>query len=248
VLVFVIAHSLISHKELRFLFPVIPYALAVTAVGMADVLVAVRRSLASVAARPDERRPGNRRRSNTAGNAAPVPFAWTCGLASVIVVLGAVQSTRLDFGSVGETRFWSGSTSVWGHLEGVNRLLSEAGSRPETCGVAVAAFGVSDGEVFTGGYSYLHRDVPMESVDGAALEDQPVPDFVNVLITPNAEVVPKGWSVERENGGVAMLTMPGRCGPVPSGYTVEFSRPRSNGRATAPRLSYERNAGSPVDG
>lgn len=225
VVAFVIAHSLIAHKELRFLFPVVPYALAVSAVGMAVVLDALWHSLAPASAPNKRQRSNKRARSRTSKKAPPVPFVWTCGLVAALLALGAVQSTRLDFASVGETRFWDGSTSVWGNLEGFNRLLSEAGSRPETCGVAIAVFGAGQGEVFTGGFSYLHRDVPLASIDGTALADKPVPGFANVILTPNPDTVPRGWSVKRENGGVALLTRPGACGPVPSGYTVDFPRP-----------------------
>jgi phosphatidylinositol glycan class B len=127
-LVFLAAHSITPHKELRFLLPVMPILCALAAVGM----TALSRRLPA--------------------RAAAIPPA-------VLVLAAAGSGARassLTFGQLGAYGSARAGASAWGDFAGVNRLLLQAGQLPDLCGIKVE----SVHQAWTGGYTFLHRDVP----------------------------------------------------------------------------------------
>jgi phosphatidylinositol glycan class B len=128
-LAYVLVHSAIAHKEIRFLLPVVPLLLAVAATGLASALAAARLSVPMIA-----------------------------GVGTVLAAAMLHRATTLTFADAGQYRGQpAGTLAPWHATEGVNRLLDFAGRRADLCGIWVT--GVRG--AWTGGYSYLHRRVPI---------------------------------------------------------------------------------------
>ena len=136
-LFFLGVHSMIPHKELRFLYPVLPMVLLCAAVGLAAFL-------------------------------AKLPFprgqrGAATGLVALALLAGlGWQSARVTFADIGQLmdayRF-GGPTSnlVWQAYGERNRLFNQAGAHEDICGLAAPAMN----PYWTGGYTYLHRPVPI---------------------------------------------------------------------------------------
>jgi len=105
---YVLIHSFVPHKELRFLMPVVPLALALSGAGLAD---AARRL----------------RGGNTIAVLLAVGSAAWMGFA-------ATQLTWEKLGFPSDR----GARSPWHSGEGINRLLWELGGREDVCGVIVS--------------------------------------------------------------------------------------------------------------
>lgn len=80
--------------------------------------------------------------------------AWIVGLFATSIM----DTARVTYPDVGYAlrEPWKPGPSAWHRGHDLNRALSYAGSRPNVCGVTV----VGAPDWATGGYSYLHRDVP----------------------------------------------------------------------------------------
>jgi hypothetical protein len=128
---FVLLHSAIPHKELRFILPALPLWCALAGIGL-DVL-------------------GTRLR-----------FGMSA-LAVAAVLLAAVRSAwrfhDLTFGDLGQYEQLKPHTSAYDDFGSVNRLLLAAHRRPDLCGLKIEAVHLA----WTGGYTYLHRQVPLYS-------------------------------------------------------------------------------------
>lgn len=136
-LIFLAVHSAIPHKELRFLFPVLPFFLLCAAVGLASFIAKVPYSRVSRAA--------------------------TCG-AFALVLLAAflARARQVTFADIGQemapfARGGPTSSLVWGAFDERNRLLNEAGTHSDICGLVAPNMNA----YWTGGYTYLHRRVPL---------------------------------------------------------------------------------------
>jgi hypothetical protein len=132
VITYVVLHSLVAHKELRFLMPVVPVALALTGAGLADA--------------------GDWLASRVGSGRARALLWSAVGVASLAMLHRAATLTRADIGYRAQP-----GVSAWHHLEDYNRLLWEAGAREDMCGLLVSGAQ----PVRIGGYSYLRRNVPL---------------------------------------------------------------------------------------
>ncbi len=134
---FFLLHSLIPHKELRFLLPVVPLFCALAAVGLT--------ALSSLSARAG-------RQVAQVGSALLV-----CA-----VVPSAVTAKALTFHQVGGYENQRSERSAWDDFGSVNRLLLRAARQDDVCGLAVE--GVHP--AWMGGYAYLHHRVPLYGSGG----------------------------------------------------------------------------------
>ena len=133
---FVLFHSAIGHKEARFVLASLSLLAALAAVG-AD-------TVAGWTARP------------------PAALVAVVG---VVVAASALSGARLggvDYGDVGQGHLFAAGASAYEHGDAINRLLLAAHDRPDLCGLEVEHEVV----VFTGGYTYLHRRVPLWDRNG----------------------------------------------------------------------------------
>lgn len=124
-LVFVLVHSLVPHKELRFVFADLPLLFALAGVGLDSLSGRVRR----------------------VGMAALVAAA----------VISAATFHTLRFGDIGAYLKTRPHVSAYDDAGAINRLLLRAYHQPDLCGLKMAAHDMA----WTGGYTYLHRDVPL---------------------------------------------------------------------------------------
>jgi hypothetical protein len=138
------------------------------------------------------------------------------GIFASLLTLERASSATL--GGIGQpVEREAGAESVWHRLEGVNLSLRRAGQESDLCGVLVA--GVSS-LVWTGGYTYLHRDVPIlaTNVDAAQL----VP-FANYVIMPSRFPPPPGFAPVDDVRDWTLLRRQGGCQPVPQ-FTRLFQK------------------------
>ena len=157
VVLYVLAHSLIPHKEFRFLYPVLPLTFAVAATGLAALLERARR-----------------------------PALLAGGLALLLGASLSSAAASTTFGAWGvHTETDVSELSPWHANEGAHRLLGFAGTRPDTCGVWVQGIRAA----WTGGFTYLHRNVSYAWGD-----DPQNADAANYIVRSDAPLGrPIGW-------------------------------------------------------
>jgi phosphatidylinositol glycan class B len=136
-LLYLLVLSVVPHKELRFIVPVVPLFLACAAVGWSALLA---------------RLPYSYRRRKVAALA----------LGIVMVVFLAARARQVSFRDIGQPMSAAaegGPTSglVWDAFGERNRLFAQAATHADLCGLAAPAMN----PYWTGGYTYLHRRVPL---------------------------------------------------------------------------------------
>jgi GPI mannosyltransferase 3 len=132
VVAYVLAHSVLPHKEFRFLVPCLPLFGVVAGVGIDAILRRVRMPRLAPAL------------------SAVSALALTASFGFALV--------HLDFDDMGQ---YGGtdraSASIWRHEQEPSLLLADTGQQTDLCGVTVLGARAA----FTGAYTYLHRDVPL---------------------------------------------------------------------------------------
>ena len=235
VVAFVLAHSVIPHKEFRFLMPVVPLLVALSSVGL---VVLLGRLLPSGPSEPiggprpnANAKPKARKADRVAHKNRSVPplrrhLSITAAAAVVGVAASMLMADRAVEATLSTTGQWAdsdeGAESVWHHWEGANLALQEAGQRADVCGVLLTGLGA----VWSGGFTYLHRDVPFMALEDTSFGGDLLPFANYVILPPNAESPPhyvrlrtfRGWSLLRRDDG---------CSPPPPQFTRLFRMPAS---------------------
>jgi phosphatidylinositol glycan class B len=174
---FVVVHSLIPHKELRFIFPVIPLLAAHAALGIDR--------LGGTALSPTLSPRGER------GKVVLV----ACAVASLALM------PTLTFGRLG-IRNPNAELSALDYGGPENRLLREAGRLADLCGLRITSLE----HWRTGGYAYLHKNVPLYG-------PRPAEDHANYVLArrgsePGQEVL--------TDGNIALIKQRETCTPDPA--------------------------------
>jgi phosphatidylinositol glycan class B len=222
---FVVVHSFVPHKEYRFLMPVVPLVLALSAVGLQTLLARFRRTAEPNAEGHEAGEPPGP--SKRAGGAISrgggrlrrhLPAAVVGIALSALMIVKAVDAT---FASTGQ---WSdqaeGAKSVWHHWEGANLGLADAGTHSDLCAVLLAGLGA----VWSGGFTYLHRDVPFLDFQNMPNPGDLLPFANYVVLAPDVEPPPnylpvqqfRDWSIRRRDGA---------CMPPLPGLSRSFAEP-----------------------
>jgi phosphatidylinositol glycan class B len=223
VLAYVFAHMLVGHKELRFMMPVVPLMLALSGVGLAIFIDRFHRAPAP--ARTRRTRGAQRRRDaaaqSVAGTASPFGVRATVWLVAGVLALGmSWRTARASFEDFGEHHPpFAGTEPLWHTFEAANRLLWVAGERPDICGLGLIGYG----PVWTGGYSYLHRDVPIVwATPGEALASPGLGDVgaaANYVLAPTEIGLPPAYVLVDTIGEAKLARRSGSCAPPPAAYS-----------------------------
>jgi hypothetical protein len=109
-----------------------------------------------------------------------------------------------DLGYRNDTR------SAWVIDDATPRLLSRAGTLPQVCGVALVRPAVT----WSGGYSYLHRQVPL-----ATVRQHPDPStyrsWANVILARAGKPLPAGYQEITQLSGTVLAQRAGGCAAPP---------------------------------
>ncbi|HEY8691388.1 MAG TPA: hypothetical protein VIR57_01465, partial [Chloroflexota bacterium] len=132
--------------------------------------------------------------------------AWAPGVMLTASVLSAAGFHQLSMHDVGQLSF-APSQSAYDLNGGVNRLLLIAGRQQDLCGIKVEA----TARVWTGGYSYLHRQVPFYSSIGPPTQT----GLYDYVITTRDRVA--SGTVRAYDGSDALVRLPNAtCAKDPS--------------------------------
>ena len=107
---------------------------------------------------------------------------------------------------------FSGPNAVWHAGESVNRLLWAAGATDDICGLALVGYDA----IFTGGYTYLHRDVPIIWLPPIDTES------ANYVLTQTEFQLPEEYATVATHGDAKLARRAGGCAPPPDTYTRIF--------------------------
>lgn len=166
----VFSHSLIPHKEIRFIDPILAPAITLAAMGIVDLLREIKHGLKFL----DNPR-------------------WVVAIGVAFLALSSAMLAAQCAGWY-RTRWGDGA---------FDRLSHE----PAVCGVGIyrAMWWES------GGYTHLHRDVPIIPVESAAQFAQDAPS-INALIAPAASPsLPARFVKSQCWQGVCLYERPGTC-------------------------------------
>jgi phosphatidylinositol glycan class B len=180
VLAYVGAHCAVPHKELRFITPILPLAIALSSVGLARLAGGLHK-----------------------GDRPLHALAW---------VLGAQMVWQLRAPTLADLGYGDDEEVVWHANEDYYRATLDAAALPDLCGISY----IDNAHAWTGGYTYLHRDVPVffssDARDLAA---------ANYLIAKVDTKVPRGWEKVKIHDRFALYHREGGCGPVPPTWTLD---------------------------
>jgi GPI mannosyltransferase 3 len=175
-LVFYLAHVQVPHKELRFLIPVVPMALTLAAIGWSRIGAWIGRADPSLA----------QPLVVVLGGALAIGFVW--------------RSAHLTYGDTG---LGSGAPHrIFGAMASVNLAMSKVGRRPDACGIIVK----TNDLVAQGGYTYLHRDIPLLYEDNGQTRK-----LANYVVARHDLAVGQTYVRIRRVGDVVIYRRPGAC-------------------------------------
>ncbi|MFO0670800.1 MAG: hypothetical protein U0235_14410 [Polyangiaceae bacterium] len=213
-----LVHAKIPHKEYRFLMPMLPIALGLAGGGLGWALGGLRRAPSDEDASEKPVGGFQRLRAVTGG--------WVAtGLAVSLGILLARKAQTITFADMGQFRLGrEDGWAPWNHEAGPNYAYWEAGQHDDLCGIIT----IGTPLISAGGYSYLHKNVPMYgSLSQFDLSG------ANYIAAPRLTPPPLGYSL------VKSFTLPvrdfarsdGRVWPGPSYDYVLFRR---DGACAAP--------------
>jgi hypothetical protein len=138
----------------------------------------------------------------------PSPVRLALPLAVVAVAgFSGLRMGGLTFRDLGQYPGAKSLQNAWDDFGPANRLLITAGKLPDVCGLKVEGIHLA----WTGGYSYLHRDVPLYAHHGPGRESRL---YSHVLTLSGG--VGNGEVVASEGPFVLVRLPHGRCTPDPA--------------------------------
>ncbi len=174
----VVTHSMIAHKEFRFIYPVLPILVTLAAMGLVEVVSFVGKRLSRV----------------------PSP--------RMVTATGLICCVLISAGFA-RTMHWDKSS---GGLIAFDKLSQD----PSVCGVGLLVLPWT----LSGGYTHLHRDVPILLVNrNAPLVGQMLNFNALVSLGPR-DNLPMGFELEGCWNGVCLYRRPGPCLTSPPVYEV----------------------------
>lgn len=144
---------------------------------------------------------------------ATIAFGTMAVAAAVCTVhAAALEQAEVGYGDLAPN---APAVSAWGQNDGLNRALSFAGARTAACGVTV----LGAPHWASGGYSYLHRNVPL------LVGPSPVAfaaSNVLVVVNPPRDLAP--YRIRASFGSTVVAERGGGCAPIRPYYPRPFDR------------------------
>ena len=172
-------HLLIGHKEFRFIYPVLPIVLILSAIGIIDFLRFLDQKM-----------------------------EWRMTAAvRILIAAGIVTACSLALAS---------QFPRWDKARGSLQAFSRLSKDQQACGVALVTVPWAD----AGGYTYLHRQIPI-FVFGNFTDARSVSSSFNRIVTPEAGVMPlEGFSLSSCRNGACVYQRGGDCLAGRSGFEI----------------------------
>ncbi len=201
------AHNAVPHKEYRFLMPIMPALVALASGGLGWLL----EKLPRVTLRPFAF-------TREAAGSRPLGGWLATAMAMALGLFLAHKSANITFEEMGQSvGSPDGQWPPWNHEEGPNLCFWEAGQHNDLCGIIM----VGTPLISTGGYTYLHKNVPILSMFdlsatnyAAYPEGYPPPPGYRVVATfPAKSLSAKTYYLLKRDGG---------CTPPPPWFVQAF--------------------------
>jgi hypothetical protein len=190
--VFFVVHSLVPHKELRYVFAVIPLLGSLAAVGIDQVARSVRTT--------EWVRPALAATLVAAATVSAISFhALTLRDVGVLGNIVAFDAT----GQAHTLR--TPDSSAYDMFGDVNRLLLVARKQSDLCGIKVESVPAA----FQGGYTYLHRSVPLYGLGGPPRSSP----YFNYVIALRGTDAPA--ELRASDGDMVLVRLRDACVPDP---------------------------------
>lgn len=186
-------HSCVGHKEYRFDYPVVVIVIILASLGMADVLAELCGKL----------RKAHWRRA--------LPWLGFAVWSAVSLVL----ALRFDMALIQVPMELNHTGSPWIVRKGAMSGMQEIGRNPGTCGVGMIYVGWG----YVGGYSFLHRKVPMFEIRHRG-ELAKMSHLVNALIVRGRVRDFSPYKLEKCWEEYCIYRRPGGCQPPEPGYSI----------------------------
>ena len=170
-LIILLTHSVLAHKEVRFLYPLVPIELTLAALGVVEVAPALNVG----------------RKSPLTSRAIAVGGLSFCVLSSCLFI------PHLD---------WSRN---FGGFAAVDQLSQDS----TLCGVGLYRLGWG----YSGGYTYLHKNVPMIELSQVSELEEEWPSFNAVVSRGSLPGSQGGFELEACWNNVCLYHRPGACTP-----------------------------------
>jgi len=171
-LIILVSHSVLGHKEVRFLYPLVPLGITLAALGVLEVVPAFNTG----------------RKSPLSSRTIVVSGLAFCVLSSCLL------TPHFD---------WSRNSGSFAAFDQLSRDST-------LCGVGLYRIGWGD----TGGYTYLHQNVPIVWPLSQASELEKESRSFNAFITHGSLTGPKdGFELAGCWDGICLYRRPGPCTP-----------------------------------
>jgi|SRR5487761_152496 len=171
VLIILASHSMISHKEVRFIYPVMPLVVTLAGVGIVEIANDFNESFKNPVLAP-----------------------------KVIVGTGLVLCGLLSYWLAPRFPYWqkdSGGVAAFGQLS----------KNPGICGVGLYEVPWFE----TGGYTYLHQNVPIVLIPGPKEFDKEASNFNAVIAEETLPILRNDFVLSDCWSGVCLYERPGAC-------------------------------------
>jgi hypothetical protein len=106
-----------------------------------------------------------------------------------------------------------------GFMDAADRLLVRAGQESDLCGLALTNLT----PMWTGGYTYLHRDVPFFPISSRVLAEGPLTGANYAIAGASMTPAPNLTLVASEED-LKLYRRDGECGPPPPDYSRHFAQ------------------------
>jgi phosphatidylinositol glycan class B len=168
-LVIVASHSMIGHKEDRFIYPVIPILLTLSGIGVVEI-------------------------ARGSSNPEKQPTSYS------IVIAGLIACCLFS-------GMLSGSFRYWDRNDGSLVIFDRISTDSRSCGVGIYGFNSFN----TGGYTHLHRKIPIFVIPDNAFLDSAWRSF-NILLADESLGITSGrFALEECVDGVCAFRRQGPC-------------------------------------